>query len=47
MTPKGMKYETRALEPLGNMAAAGALFIWLELGETNRQRDKVVMTIAT
>ena len=36
MTPKGMKYETRALELLGNMAVDGVLFIWLEFGETDR-----------
>jgi len=29
------------------MAVAGALFIWLELGETDRQRDKVVIVVAT
>ena len=42
-----MKYKTRVLEPLSNSAVAGALLIWLELGETDRQRDKVVIVVAT
>ncbi len=35
-----MKYETRAPEPQINMAVTGALFIWLEFGETNDKRVK-------
>lgn len=39
--------EIRAPGLLANAAVVGALFIWLEPGETDQQRDKVAMIIAT